>query len=59
MIRERGSNTGIIVDGRVSPQNVADFTALGVSQFVLGSTCLKQNDLRGGMEKLRGAAGLI
>ncbi|MDR1133895.1 MAG: ribulose-phosphate 3-epimerase [Synergistaceae bacterium] len=58
MIRERGLNTGIIVDGRVSLQNVADFTALGASQFVLGSTCLKHDDLRGGMEKLRAAAGL-
>jgi ribulose-phosphate 3-epimerase len=58
MIRERGLNTGIIVDGRVSLQNVADFTVLGVSQFVLGSTCLKPDDLPGGMEKLRGAAGL-
>jgi ribulose-phosphate 3-epimerase len=58
MIRERGLDTGIIVDGRISLQNVADFTALGVSQFVLGSTCLKTDDLRGSMEKLRGAAGL-
>ena len=58
MIRERGLGTGITVDGRVSLKNVADFTALGVSQFVLGSTCLKQDDLRGGMEKLRGAAGV-
>jgi ribulose-phosphate 3-epimerase len=58
MIRERGLEIDIIVDGRISLQNVADFTALGVSQFVLGSTCLKTDDLGGSMEKLRGAAGL-
>jgi ribulose-phosphate 3-epimerase len=58
MISERGLDTGIIVDGRISLQNVADFTALGVSQFVLGSTCLKMDDLPACMEKLRGAAGL-
>jgi ribulose-phosphate 3-epimerase len=58
MIRERGLDTGIILDGRISLHDVARFTALGVSQFVLGSTCLKTDDLCGSMEKIRKAAGL-
>jgi ribulose-phosphate 3-epimerase len=53
MIKSRSARTNIALDGRVSLQNIEDFRALGASQFVLGSTCLKRDDLQGSLEALK------
>lgn len=45
MINERGLSTKIIVDGRISPQNIRDYGAGDVDYFVTGSTCLTKDSL--------------
>ena len=52
MSDERGLDTKIEVDGRISPQNVRDYGADMVDYFVTGSTCLKRDDLPGSFEQL-------
>jgi len=47
MISERGLDTKIEVDGRISPQNIADYGKDLVDIFVTGSTCID----RGNMEE--------
>ena len=49
MIDERGLNTKIEVDGRISRQNMIDYGAHDVDIFVTGSTCLNRNDLPAGI----------
>ena len=46
MIRARGLNTKIILDGRISRQNLKDFGVDGTADiFVAGSTCLDKKNL--------------
>lgn len=51
MIDERGYKTKIILDGRVSPENIATYGNGIVDIFVGGTTCLSMNDIPGSMEK--------
>ena len=53
MIRARGLNTKIILDGRISRQNMAEFGADGTADiFVAGSTCIDKNYLLESTKKL-------
>ncbi len=46
MITARGLNTKVILDGRISKENMADFAPEGIADiFVAGSTCLDKSDL--------------
>jgi ribulose-phosphate 3-epimerase len=44
MIRERGLNTKISLDGRISPEVVRSYGRDLADQFVIGSTCLKKGE---------------
>ena len=47
MIASRGLPTKVILDGRISKQNMADFAPEGLADiFVAGSTCLDKTDLK-------------
>lgn len=52
MIDDRGLNTKIEVDGRISPDNIKTYGAGDVDIFVTGSTCLDRADLPGSFRKL-------
>ena len=52
MIDERGLDTKIELDGRVSLQNIEDWGNGVADIFVTGSTCLKRDDLPGSFERL-------
>ncbi len=52
MIEERGLNTKIELDGRISTQNIQDWGDGLADIFVTGSTCLKREDLAGSFEIL-------
>jgi len=52
MIDERGLDTKIELDGRVSPKNIEDWGNGVADIFVTGSTCLKKDDLPGSFKKL-------
>ena len=52
MIKSRGLNTKIELDGRISAKNIEDFGADLADIFVTGSTCLKRDDLEGSFEAL-------
>lgn len=52
-IDERGLDTKIEVDGRISLQNIEDYGKGDVDIFVTGSTCLDRNDLPGSIERLQ------
>lgn len=52
MIRERGLNTKIEVDGRISPQNLKDYGKEDVDIFVTGSTCIDRSHMEESLEKL-------
>ena len=46
MIASRGLNTKVILDGRISKENMAQFAPQGIADiFVAGSTCLDKSDL--------------
>lgn len=46
MIETRGLDTKIILDGRISKQNIEEFSLEGIADiFVAGSTCLNKTDL--------------
>lgn len=47
MINERNLNTKIIIDGRVSLQNIEDLGKDTIDIFVGGTTCVSQNDIPG------------
>lgn len=51
-IREQGLDTKIEVDGRISPQNIADYGRSDVDIFVTGSTCIDRADMAGSFNKL-------
>ena len=52
MIDERGLDTKIEIDGRISKENIAAWGAGTVNLFVTGSTCLDRNDLAGSLAAL-------
>lgn len=52
-IRNRGLDTKIEVDGRISPQNIADYGKEDVDIFVTGSTCMDRADMEGSLKKLQ------
>jgi len=52
MIDERGLNTKIELDGRISPKNLEDWGGGLADIFVTGSTCLKRDDLEGSFAAL-------
>lgn len=46
MIKKQGLSTKVILDGRISKQNMQDYAPEGIADiFVAGSTCLDKNDL--------------
>lgn len=45
MITARGLDTKVIIDGRISPENIEKYGASGEANiFVAGSTCIKKDD---------------
>jgi ribulose-phosphate 3-epimerase len=52
LIDSRGLKTKISIDGRISPKNIADYGNGLVDIFVLGTTCLSRNDLKGSLKEL-------
>ncbi|MBR2207601.1 MAG: ribulose-phosphate 3-epimerase [Synergistaceae bacterium] len=52
MIDERGLNTKIELDGRISSKNIEDWGGGLADIFVTGSTCLKRDDLEGSFAAL-------
>lgn len=52
MISDRGLNTLIEIDGRVSPANVMEYAKEDVDIFVAGSTCIQRNDIEASVKKL-------
>lgn len=52
-IRNRGLDTKIEVDGRIAPQNIADYGKEDVDIFVTGSTCMDRADMEGSLKKLQ------
>lgn len=54
MIAARGLDTKVILDGRISKQNMMDFAPEGIADiFVAGSTCLDKSDLKNSAIALR------
>ena len=52
MIDERGLDTKIELDGRISPKNIEDWGGGAADVFVVGSTCLDRRDLPGSLARL-------
>ena len=52
MISERGLDTKIGIDGRVSPQNIRDYGNGLVDLFVTGSTCMDRTKMEESLHKL-------
>ncbi len=52
-ILNRGLDTKIEVDGRISPQNIMDYGREDVDIFVTGSTCIDRADMKSSLEKLQ------
>ena len=52
MIKARGLDTKIELDGRISPQNIQDWGGGLADVYVTGSTCLKRDDLAGSLKAL-------
>lgn len=54
LIKSRGLNTKVVLDGRISRQNIADFGPNGDADiFVCGSTCLNKMDLGNSINELQ------
>ena len=54
MIARRGLDTKVILDGRISKQNMEEFAPEGLADiFVAGSTCLDKSDLKNSAIALR------
>lgn len=51
MITDRGLNTKIIIDGRVSLDNIREYGKETVDIFVGGTTCISKDDIRGSVAK--------
>ena len=52
MINERGLDTNIELDGRISPDNIRTYGKDLADVFVTGTTCLDRNDLSGSFARL-------
>lgn len=53
MIKARGLDTKVILDGRISPENISTYGASGEANiFVAGSTCIKKDDMVGSLQRL-------
>ena len=52
MINERGLDTTIELDGRISPDNIRTYGKDLADVFVTGTTCLDRNDLLGSFARL-------
>lgn len=52
MITDRGLNTKIEIDGRISPDNIRTYGKSDVDIFVTGSTCIKKNAMEQSLEDL-------
>lgn len=52
MINERGLDTKIELDGRISPENIRTYGKDLADVFVTGTTCLDRNDLSGSFARL-------
>jgi len=52
MIEERGLNTKIEIDGRISPDNIRTYGTKDVDIFVTGSTCIKADDMENSLKNL-------
>lgn len=52
MINERGLDTKIELDGRISPDNIRTYGKDLADVFVTGTTCLDRNDLQGSFARL-------
>ncbi|NLV86508.1 MAG: ribulose-phosphate 3-epimerase [Clostridiales bacterium] len=52
LITERGLETKIEIDGRVSPQNIKDYGRGIVDIFVAGSTCIQRDNISESVQKL-------
>lgn len=52
MIDERGLDTKIEVDGRISPENIRTYGKGDVDIFVTGSTCLDKKNMEESLKKL-------
>ncbi|MBR0204541.1 MAG: ribulose-phosphate 3-epimerase [Synergistaceae bacterium] len=52
MIKARGLDTKIELDGRISPHNIQDWGGGLADVYVTGSTCLKRDDLAGSLKAL-------
>ena len=52
MINERGLDTKIELDGRISPDNIRTYGKDLADVFVTGTTCLDRNDLPGSFARL-------
>ena len=53
MIDERGLNTKIEVDGRISPQNIRDYGRKDIDIFVTGSTCIDRRRIPESVQALQ------
>ena len=53
MIDERGLDTKIEVDGRISPQNIRDYGRKDIDIFVTGSTCIDRNRIPESVQALQ------
>lgn len=52
MIDDRGLDTKIEIDGRISPDNIRTYGEKDVDIFVTGSTCIKVNDMENSLNQL-------
>lgn len=52
MIKERGLDTKIEIDGRISPDNIKTYGKKDVDIFVTGSTCIKADDMASSLKNL-------
>lgn len=52
MISERGLDTKIEIDGRISRANMIDYAPQDVDIFVAGSTCIQRDEIRGSVSEL-------
>lgn len=59
MIEERGLNTKIEIDGRISPDNIRAYGRKDVDIFVTGSTCIKAENLEDSLKELMALRGQV
>lgn len=52
MIQERGTDTKIEIDGRISADNIQDYGRDAVDIFVVGSTCIKRERMEESLKEL-------